>query len=283
MKKILTTIKIHLIRAIIFCFLFVILFFLGYWIVNINIDAPYKTTDLAADVSVSKGSEDFRKNLGSLAVSDLKFEKWAAINGIEEKNLYQSDSDKDGLLDYREYIHATNPNQADTDKDGFSDLQELKNGYDPDDDGKSMLIVSVKIEKLKIETPMVWSKTDVEKDMLLDLEKGISHFAGTASPGQNGNMIVSGHSSNYIWAKGDYNDVFKDLNNLEKGDLITMDVIQKNGKVITYKYSVSDKYITDPEDERIFMQTQNPTLTLATCWPLGTSLKRVIVKTEMVQ
>jgi len=119
--------------------------------------------------------------------------------------------------------------------------------------------------------------------MLRDLESGAAHYAKTAAPGQIGNMIISGHSSNYIWAKGDYNYIFKNLNNLEVGDKVVFRTVQKNGKVITYNYTITEKFVTSPDDEKIFAETKNPTLTLSTCWPLGTNFKRLIVKGELVK
>ncbi|MFA4873495.1 MAG: hypothetical protein WC659_06235 [Patescibacteria group bacterium] len=47
------------------------------------------------------------------------------------------DTDFDGLFDYEEAkTFKTNPLRADTDGDGFSDGQEVKNGYNPNGDGK---------------------------------------------------------------------------------------------------------------------------------------------------
>lgn len=149
--------------------------------------------------------------------------------------------------------------------------------------GNSKITVLVRIDKIGIEAPMIWSKSENEKEMLRDLENGVSHYADTAAPGQNGNAVISGHSSNYIWAKGSYNHIFKDLNNLEKGDIINIKTIQKNGRVIVYKYAVIGKYIDAPDDERIFENTDNSMVTLSTCWPLGTNLKRLVIKATMVK
>jgi sortase A len=130
---------------------------------------------------------------------------------------------------------------------------------------------------------MIWSQSEDEKKTNLDLESGLSHFPKTAAIGQNGNAIVSGHSSNYIWAKGNYNHVFKDLQTLEVGDKVNIKTVQQNGKVIFYQYIIKDKFISTPDDARIFADTDTPTLTLTTCWPVGTALKRTIIKAELVR
>ena len=194
-----------------------------------------------------------------------------------------ADPDGDGLPNYLEYIHGTDPNKADTDGDGFTDKQEITNGYDPAAPGDVRPAVEVSIAKISVTAPMVWSKSDNEKDQLTDLASGVAHFPQTASPGQDGNMIISGHSSNYIWAKGSFNYIFKNLNNLMPGDGVDVKTVQQNGKVITYHYKISEKFTAMPDDARIFDNTDSPTLTLPTCWPLGTNLRRLIVKADLIQ
>ena len=52
-------------------------------------------------------------------------------------NAQVSDTDADGLSDYEEItLWKTNPLNPDTDGDGFSDGQEVKNGYNPNGEGK---------------------------------------------------------------------------------------------------------------------------------------------------
>lgn len=193
------------------------------------------------------------------------------------------DSDGDGLSNDLEYIHGTDPKNSDSDGDGFGDKQEITNGYDPTAPGDARPAVELSISKIAVTAPMVWSKSENEKDQLADLTNGVAHFPKTASPGQSGNMIVSGHSSNYVWAKGSYNYIFKNLNNLMPGDTVDFKTVQQNGKIITYHYKISEKFTTVPNDERIFEDTGGATLTLSTCWPLRSNLRRLIVKADMVQ
>ena len=266
--------------------LFVVLFSASYYVVNLLDLSPAPKVALlqpASTTDLTSGDEQLQKAVGSTNVSMAGFVAWAKANNLAGSDIYNADPDHDGLPNYLEYIYGTDPNNPDTDGDGFSDKQEIINGYDPDSKGDAMTIVSVKIDKIGVDAPMVWSKTDVEADMLSDLQNGLSHFVKTAAPGQDGNMIISGHSSNYVWAKGNYNHVFKDLNNLQSGDIVTINTLQKNGRMIAYQYKVDDKFVTTPDDDRIFDDTPNPTLTLSTCWPIGTNLKRLIIKAQLVQ
>jgi LPXTG-site transpeptidase (sortase) family protein len=207
---------------------------------------------------------------------------WEKESGLDpKKNDYNGDNDQDGLLNYRELAHGTNPLVADTDNDGFNDLDEVKNGYDPVALGDAKPTYQVKIQKIGIEAPIIWSLSADEASMLEDLKSGVTRFPETGIPGQRGNAVISGHSSNYIWAPGNYNYIFKDLNNLQNGDEVVLSAVQKNGKSFEYKYKVTGKSVVAADDAEIFQNSDKPTITLVTCWPLRTNWKRLIVQAEM--
>ena len=265
--------------------LFLAVFFGAFYVVNFFDPHPAAKNNPITVVENTKllDNPELQKRAGKDNINLLAFDDWAKINKLAGNDVYDGDPDKDGLPNYLEYLHGTDPNNADTDGDNFSDGTEIINGYDPDSKGEAMAVVSIKIDKLGIDAPMVWSTTDVEANMLKDLENGLAHFTKTAAPGQPGNLIVSGHSSNYLWAKGGYNHIFEKLNDLQAGDLVTIQTAQRNGRVFEYQYKITDKFITTPSDQKIFENTPTPTLTLTTCWPLGTNLKRLIVKAELVK
>lgn len=200
-----------------------------------------------------------------------------------DSNDYALDPDGDTLPNYLEYTHGTDPKKADTDGDSFSDQSEIQNGYDPSKAGDARPKYAIVINKINVKAPVIWSKSTLEEDLQKDLQGGLVRYPKTGIPGQFGNAFITGHSSNYVWAKGAYNYILKDMNNLNIGDEIVITATQDNGKVLSYKYIITVKEVVTPEDERLFQETEKPTLTVTTCWPLGTNWKRLMVKADFVQ
>jgi LPXTG-site transpeptidase (sortase) family protein len=280
-KKFKNILKTVAFAALVFLAVYAILYYSTSW----NTQPVFEKAAPAEQPSFSGVIEvDESALAASAGITLADYNAWASQNGLSGANAkLNADPDGDGLPNYLEYIHGTDPSKADTDGDGYTDKQEITNGYDPAAPGDARPAVEVSIAKINVTAPMVWSKSDNEKDQLADLANGVAHFPQTASPGQDGNMIISGHSSNYIWAKGNFNYIFKNLNNLMPGDVVDVKTVQQNGKIITYHYKISEKFTTVPNDARIFEDSGSPVLTLSTCWPLGTNLRRLIVKAELMQ
>lgn len=105
------------------------------------------------------------------------------------------------------------------------------------------------------------------------LQKGVAHAAGTVFPGVTGNIFLFAHSTDAFWNVGRYNAIFYLIKELNNGDEI--DVFY-NG--IRHVYRVVNKLVVDPSEVRYLTQTTPyEQLTLQTCWPPGTTLKRLII------
>ncbi len=130
------------------------------------------------------------------------------------------------------------------------------------------------IPKINVEIPVIYDQTSIDEPaMEKSLESGVVHYATTPSPGELGNAVIFGHSSNNILNKGKYKFAFVLLSRLENGDLFYLD---KDGK--RYVYQVYQKRIVEPTDVSVLNKTDKPaTVTLITCDPPGTSLHRLIV------
>ena len=112
-----------------------------------------------------------------------------------------------------------------------------------------------------------------EKVYLDALQKGVAQALGTAFPGENGHIFLFAHSTDYFWNVGNYNAVFYLLNKLEKGDDVNLFYQGQR-----YLYRVTGSQVVDPSQiEFLTRKTNNELLTLQTCWPPGTTLKRLLV------
>ena len=241
--------------------------------------------DADSDKDGYKDGEEVRAGYNPTGLGRMDMDKdglsdfWEQENGLSlTSNDYKLDPDNDNLPNYLEMRHGTDPNKADTDGDGFGDSDEIRHGYDPSKAGDARPSYTISIGKLGIKAPVIWSTSTLEADLQEDLKKGVIRYPQTGIPGQTGNMVATGHSSNYIWVSGEYNYIFKDLNNLQNGDEIIISATQSNGKTLEYKYTVSLKEVVTPDDQRIFEETQKQVLTLVTCWPLNTNWKRLMLK-----
>ncbi len=139
----------------------------------------------------------------------------------------------------------------------------------------------LEIPSLNINVPLIWT-TDT-KNFTRDLQNGVVHYPGTALPGQIGTSYISGHSSNYIWAKGSYNQIFATLGDLPANTSFKITVVQKNGKDARLHYVVTGSKEYKPTDQEQFANTGKSVVALSTCWPVGSTAKRLVVFGELTQ
>jgi|SRR3989344_1690791 len=129
------------------------------------------------------------------------------------------------------------------------------------------------IPKLKIE------KAHVLVDTLV-FTNNLSHFPGSALPGDIGNSFITGHSilPQFNNPK-DYNAIFTKLPTLEVGDEIFVEVLGK-----TLKYVVQYSKVIDPKDISVLapISAKGRNLTLMTCVPPGLSTKRLVVISSLI-
>lgn len=105
------------------------------------------------------------------------------------------------------------------------------------------------------------------------LQHGVAHALGTAFPGEDGHIFLFAHSTDYFWNIGSYNAVFYLLSKLEKDDEVNLFYQGQR-----YRYQVVSKEIVDPSQvDYITRKTTKEFLTLQTCWPPGTTLKRQLI------
>ena len=111
------------------------------------------------------------------------------------------------------------------------------------------------------------------KEYLPLLAKGVAHAKGSLLPGQEGNVFIFAHSTDTPLNASRYNAVFYLINKLEKDDEVFVYYQQEK-----YSYKVLEKKIISPEKLNDYLKTlKGKTLTLQTCYPPGTTLKRLLV------
>ncbi len=135
------------------------------------------------------------------------------------------------------------------------------------------------IPKINVEIPVVYDEPSIEEHAMQNaLERGVVHYATTPNPGEKGNAVIFGHSSNNILNKGKYKFAFVLLSKLEVGDTF---YATKDG--VRYGYRIFEKKIVKPTELSVLDSTAKPsTVTLITCDPPGTSLNRLIVIGEQI-
>lgn len=99
-----------------------------------------------------------------------------------------------------------------------------------------------------------------------NLNRGAGAIEGTAAPGSDGNAGIAAHRDGY----------FRALKDVVLGDEI--EVEHRGG---TRRYRITDLAVVEPTDVSSLYPTDEPTLTLVTCYPfyfVGSAPQRYIVR-----
>lgn len=131
------------------------------------------------------------------------------------------------------------------------------------------------IPKIGVTAPLIFPETIEERAVLRALQDGVVHYSGTANPGESGNAVFFGHSSNDIWEPGNYKFVFVLLEKLVPGDQYEIHYQSRK-----YIYTVEETKVVEPTELSVLDQTSTAYSTLITCTPPGTNWRRFIVKAK---
>ncbi|HUW24469.1 MAG TPA: sortase [Patescibacteria group bacterium] len=113
-----------------------------------------------------------------------------------------------------------------------------------------------------------------------DLKKSLVQYPGTASPGRFGNTVIFGHSVlPQFFNPKNYLTIFSTLPTLKIGDEIFVDYGQ-----VRYKFVIEQMIEVAPNDISILAQRYDDAyLTLITCVPPGTYLRRLIIRARLTK
>lgn len=138
------------------------------------------------------------------------------------------------------------------------------------------------IPKINVDAPVVYGLgTLAESTVQKNLKKGVVHYelpGADSVPGQKGNTVILGHSSNDVFDDGDYKFVFVQLEKMQVGDVFYM-----NYNSTRYTYRITNtKVITPNQVSTLIYSTDKPVVSLVTCVPVGTALRRLVVSAEQI-
>ncbi len=138
------------------------------------------------------------------------------------------------------------------------------------------------IPKITVQVPIIWDAVASDQNSLnAAMDKGVAWFnipGANARPGEKGNFVVSGHSSNDWMDGGNYKFIFARLEQLNEGDTVYVNYNSKR-----YTYTITSKQVVKPtEVSALVGDNSKPRLTLITCVPLGTALNRLLVFADQV-
>lgn len=153
-----------------------------------------------------------------------------------------------GYLDQDERLKEANEFVSDDVVEKVDDPEDLSES-DIYDFQTGETVGTLYIPKLDREIAIV-EGTDEE-----ELAQGVGHYADTGYPGENKQILLSGHRDT----------VFRDFGELEDGD--EFHVKMKNG---TFVYEMEDHTIVDADDRTVIDPSrEDEFLTVSTCYPFS--------------
>ncbi len=135
---------------------------------------------------------------------------------------------------------------------------------DPYADEPHVVLGSIEIPKLGLSVPLNQGIS------LRSIDRGPSHWPGTAVPGQVGNTVIAGHRVTKT-------KPFRHIDSLAVGDEIIFTVDGTRSV-----YAVTGHEVVTPDATWIVNQTEDATATLFACHPPGSARYRYVVRASLV-
>jgi len=157
------------------------------------------------------------------------------------------------------------------------DYTQLSNWFVQNPNNQNLLLPDVQVT-YSLTIPKLNVKDAVVTFGSMDLKKSLIQYPNTALPGQSGNTVIFGHSVlPQFFNPKSYLTIFSTLYKLKTGDDIFI-----NYNDSEYKYRVTEMFEVQPDNFSVLDQRfDNKTITLITCSPPGTYLRRLVVKAQL--
>jgi sortase A len=124
---------------------------------------------------------------------------------------------------------------------------------------------NIKIPAINVSAPIV------QGDGWEQLKKGVGQHIGTPNPGDLGNIVLSAHNDVF-------GQLFRDLDKLKPGDEIILYTQQK-----PFTYVVRQTQIVEPTQVEVMSQSNDPIVTLISCYPYLVDDQRIVVTAYLVE
>jgi sortase A len=122
----------------------------------------------------------------------------------------------------------------------------------------------------RIEIPKIGLNWELGEGISLrNIDRGPSHWPGTAMPGHNGNVVVAGHRVTHTRP-------FRNIDLLVPGDEVFFTV---DG--IRWRYVMTASQVVTPKQTEIVAQTPDAQATLFACHPPGSARYRYVVHLKL--
>ena len=138
---------------------------------------------------------------------------------------------------------------------------------------------TLEIPKLSLVLPIVFADSTDTAAMTKYLNQGVVFYPGSVYPGQTGQMVILAHSAPPGWPHIKYDWAFTDLDKLNPGDSIFIDLNNKQYTYIVRERKIIKRGEAVPTDDSA---VNDNVLTLLSCWPPGYNYQRITVTAALV-
>lgn len=123
----------------------------------------------------------------------------------------------------------------------------------------SQQAIRIQVPAIGVDAPVV------QGDSWEQLKKGVGQHIRTPNPGENGNIVLSGHNDVF-------GEVFRDLDRLQPGDLVILFTGQRQ-----YIYVITGTQMVAPTVVEVMAPTPDARVTLISCHPYLVDIHRIVV------
>ena len=140
--------------------------------------------------------------------------------------------------------------------------RSLRVGYAPP-------LAVLRVPGVGIEAPVLEGTSEAA------MNRGVGHIAGSALPGESGNIAIAGHRDGF----------FRALKDVKVGEVVELER-QTGAGIESEQYKVERIAVVEPSDASVVAATNDATLTLVTCYPfyfVGPAPKRFVVQAKLIR